>query len=211
MEKLELLSIPFYKFTGPDKLADEILQDISSKPFVAEDMPELGSVYDSYYNEKLFKFFDESVEQVKQLYFRDELSFPITDCWVNKYTTMQKLKRHKHSNSVICGLYYVTDHAKTGATIFETKNPWTYIGENDYLHMILHKPVPEIITGSISPSSNTLIIFPASLYHYMKTITVNGTIKYSIAFNTFPSGNISQIPSNKLTIKSASLKNKLGY
>ena len=207
MEKINGITIPFYKFKGPDHLVTDILQDLQTKKFASEPNMDHGSVYDDYFHEELFQFFENSINQVKNIYFQKNIEFPIIDCWVNKYGTMQKLRRHNHSNAVICGCYYLTTHENYGSTIWDIDNPWTQ--NNQGHNIVISNENEKFLSGEIYPEAGMLILFPATLPHFMKTINKFKTTRYTIAFNTFPSGTLSTHPSNKLVLNTQSVRDKV--
>lgn len=205
MEKINVISIPFYKFQSEKQLNEKIFNDIIKLPYTPEVDPNLGSVYEDYYNEDLFDWFNICVNKVSKELYLDSLSFPIVDCWVNKYTAINRLKKHNHSNSVICGLYYVTGH-DSGQTIFQHPNPWTYSSEGPKFYLSIDKNSSQPLEGRITPQQGTLILFPGNLYHYMNTYKDTKNTRYTIAFNTFPSGELSNRKSMRLAIKTTSMQ-----
>jgi hypothetical protein len=210
MKKIDAISIPFYEFHGGRELAEEVLSDIKTKKFTLDPTPGSGYIYTDYYYEKLFNFFENSIKSVKNLYYTDTVDFPIVDCWVNEYKTMNRIKHHYHSNSVICGIYYLTEHEKNYSTVFDANNPWTYhSSDNSFTHLnIVKNDIP--LSGEIIPEVGKLILFPACLMHYMNTISPKDNIlRYTIAFNTFPEGVVSTNSTKKLQLKSFSLKERL--
>lgn len=210
MKKIDAISIPFYEFHSGRELAEEVLADVKTKNF-SVDALEQGNLYNDYYHEKLFNFFESSVKSVKNLYYKDTLEFPIVDCWVNEYKTMNRLKHHYHSNSVISGVYYLTEHEKDYSTVFNANNPWTYHSNNNAVtHLnVVKTDIP--LVGELVPEVGKLILFPASLMHYMSTISPRDKVhRYTIAFNTFADGVVTEYPTTKLQIKSISVKEKLG-
>lgn len=214
MEKINGISIPFYKFRAEESLIKQVYDDVTNLKFLSESTYENGFVYHDFYHENLFNFFNASINEFKKIYFHDEVNFPIVDCWVNKYGRMNKLNRHMHSNSVICGLYYVTTHTdKQAATIFEADNPWLFVKPNlNSLNFSINNDDTRIngstLKGEVMPESGTLILFPPSLYHYMNTITKFKDFRYTIAFNTFADGVISDNRSQILSVKSVSVEER---
>jgi hypothetical protein len=210
MEIITPLSIPFYKFIAPQHIQDDVLEHVQSLKYKPEHIREAGFVYGDYFNEKLFDFFDDSIKKVQQVYYSDDLSFPIVDCWVNKYSTLNYLNKHYHPNSVICGLYYVTNHENFGETIYEAENPWNMLSPlHSNINLLINKHSKPLI-GKVKAEAGTLVLFPPSLYHYMNTITSKSVVRYTIAFNTFPSGTISNQQTAKLSLEVISLRKKIG-
>ena len=209
MHKIDAISIPFYSFTSSNSLLEKVLQDLKDKNFVPELEPGNGSVLENYFYDELFDFFDESIKQVKKLYYKDEIEFPITTCWVNKFNVLQKLRLHNHSNSVICGIYYLTSHENNSPTVFNAPNPWTYNYSENVMNMTISKENTNMISGTIFPEAGTLVLFPASLFHYMKAMNQKNN-RMTIAFNTFPSGIISNYKTNELFVRPKSLREQFG-
>lgn len=200
MEEINAINIPFYSFQADNSLVEEIKQVVEKLNYEAENDLTNGYVSPKFYNEKIFNFFNASINQVKNIYYKNDIEFPIVDCWVNKYTTMNKLNKHNHRNSVICGLYYVTSHDDYAQTVFNARSPWNFMSI-DGLNLTIHKEEFPTLSGKITATEGKLILFPANLYHYMNTISKNFTVRYTIAFNTFPSGIISDWKSSRLQIK----------
>lgn len=209
MEKIDILNIPFYKFKVENDIQQDVYNIVQKLEYKRELKSEIGFVYHNFFHEGLFDFFDNSIKQVQNIYFNDDLSFPIVDCWVNKYTTLNYLQKHTHANSVLCGVYYVTAHDNLN-TVFETSNPWNIVTNSNNTSILKINKNYNPITGEIKAEAGTLVLFPPSLFHYMKTITVKNDTRYTIAFNTYPSGRISASPTQYLNIKVLSVKEKLG-
>jgi hypothetical protein len=61
MKKINTINIPFYEFNSGRELAEEVLADVKTKNFRV-DSPETGNIYNNYYHEKLFNFFESAVK-----------------------------------------------------------------------------------------------------------------------------------------------------
>lgn len=207
MEKINAINIPFYKFQSEKELVEKIHEDVSKLQYTIENDITNGYVYADYYHKELFEWFDQCITQVAKLYYYDTLSFPIVDCWANKYTSLNKLNRHNHSNSTICGCYYITDH-DTGNTIFEHHNPWNFFSSGSNFNLQINKNMNPL-EGEIKPIAGTLILFPSNLYHRMKVFKDTKKTRYTVAFNTFPSGIVSDLKTKKLELKSYSLEERI--
>jgi len=211
MEKIDVISIPFYKFKAESSLIKQVYDDVIKLNFEIENLDQNSFVYPNFYHEKLFSFFNDSINEFKNHIFKENLNFPIVDCWVNKYGRMNKLRKHKHSNSIICGLYYVTGHTnKQTSTIFEAENPWTFVNPNiSSINLsVNNQNFMQSLKGEILPEEGTLVLFPPGLFHYMAPITKSNEFKYTIAFNTFVDGEISDSNSQILSIKSVSMQER---
>jgi len=208
MEKIEVLKVPFYKFKVHDSIRDDVLKAVESLEFVPETMKTNGFVYRDFFHEGLFDFFENSIKEVQKIYFNDNLEFPIVDCWVNKFQVMNNLTKHAHSNSVISGVYYVTSH-NAANTVFEMRDPWTASTHSSQVPLMNINKFENPIWGETKADAGTLVLFPPSLFHYMKPISDRNTTRYTIAFNSFPSGVICDYYTRMLTVNALSLRERL--
>lgn len=207
MEKLHLASIPFYRFTTSETLNQKVLSHLESINFDHETRPEYGYVYSDYFHNELFDFFDECINQVAKIYYKPELNFPIVDCWVNKYKRMNLLRKHKHPNSTISGVYYVTSHEDDGYTRYAVENPWTkHCNVDDILHIANNKD--HDLYAKVPSIAGTLVLFPPNIIHYMDTLRKISDTRYTIAFNTYAQGVISNHSTSKLEINPVSLRDR---
>jgi hypothetical protein len=206
METINILNIPFYKFCADQALTDRILNQVSNYKFTNRDIAlENGYSYPDFFDEELFLFFETSIKKVQNLYYHDNLEFPIVDCWVNKYSKMNNLVPHTHNNSVICGVFYLTSHEDEGATIFSLPNPWHNQNNSNLSIYKGSKP----ILGEIKAQAGTLVLFPNNLLHTMKTLVKVTSPRYTIAFNTFPRGTISDLYTTKLSLDVISVRERV--
>lgn len=207
MEIISILKVPFYKFTAPEELQEKILKNVKTLNFLPEEN-QSGYSHHDYFHEELFDFFEDAIFKVQKIYYKENLNFPIVDCWVNKYSMLNNLHKHQHGNSIICGIYYVTSHENCGGTVFEMANPWTMSSSFSNSCRLRMDKKPSPLTGEILPKAGNLVLFPPSMVHFMNTIK-NTDVKYSIAFNTFVSGIIDDSHTAKLSLNSFSLRDKL--
>ena len=214
MKKLDILPYPIYKFQAKDPLIDEVLGYIQELEFHRNTSNNSNmEIYFNFFHEELFNFFDESIAVVKNLYFKNEIEFPIVDCWANRYGPFDKMSSHTHSNSIISGLYYVNDAEDFGATSFSMNDPWctNFVPDGLYSTFYIYKDnYKQIKTYTdIMPEKGSLLLFPSHVHHTVKP-NINKTIsRYTISFNTFPSGIISTIDTGRLVIDTPSVKQKL--
>ena len=210
MQKLNILQYPIYSFQCDDSLVEEVMIDIKEKKFQynKDDSSNMEMLHD-YYHEKLFHFFDESVAQIKNIYYKENISFPITDCWVNKYSMMQVLQSHTHSNAYISGLFYLTTHKTSGATCFTVPDPWsTTNGDNDYRSISIYDK-EHYIKSDVYPTAGTLLLFPSKIKHHTKTIKNPDDVRYTVSFNCFPAGDILYTKTGQLHLKVLSVKERI--
>lgn len=125
----------------------------------------------------------------------DHLSFEIQNSWVNQHNKNDFAGSHRHSNSIISGVYYPEVNNQSGAIVFQKDksyyNLWTdtiEIGFNYQKHNNQDKlNVFNADAWGIYPQPGDLVLFPSLLYH---TVTENLSeyTRYSLAFNVFPKG-----------------------
>lgn len=189
MNKIDLVSLPAYEFISSSELANDVLTEVESLNFI-ENVQNSISTH-PYKNEKLFAWFQECLDQVHELYYSDKIKLNIVTCWANKTIRNEKHHAHAHPNSVVSGVYYLTDHEGC-ETSFYIDDPWMKlqnesiftIGKNSTIHR-------SFVTNSISPVKGKLILFPSHITHETKPNRKN-QLRYSVAFNTFFSGTFFQ-------------------
>ena len=108
----------------------------------------------------------------------------ITNSWLNKTNYKEQHFLHNHSNSILSGMYYIN-----------TEDSLPLITFNRMQTPFLLNFIPKEFTifnsteWSIPVENGCLIIFPSSLYHYVKINETTNT-RTSIAFNSFVKGSI---------------------
>ena len=118
-----LLSIPIYEFQCDESLSEEIYNQVLVSSVFNKNINNKVADQDYFYNEKLFDWFDQCIDQIREIYFQSGVSLPITSCWANKSSKLEKHHTHKHGNSIISGIFYLTSHEKA-ETMFYYKNPF---------------------------------------------------------------------------------------
>jgi uncharacterized protein (TIGR02466 family) len=205
MKQLEILSYPIYEFSCDENLVNDVKKHVESLDFFLSGSFQLA---DNYYHKELFQFFNESVTQVKKLYYRESIDFPIVACWANKYNMMQNMNNHTHSNGVISGLFYVTTHEDSGPTLFNINNPWTDFYDSRPHHMLHIYDELKFVTDKIYPKAGTLLLFPSHMKHSVITMKKMES-RYTISFNCFPKGVIGNAVTGRLTIDTLSVEDKI--
>lgn len=188
-----LLSVPYYEFQCEEILTEEIYNQVLSSSVFVKNTTNRIADRDYFYNDKLFDWFDQCVDQVCKIYFQPGVSLPITSCWANKSSKLEKHHTHQHSNSVISGIFYLTTHNKA-ETVFYYKNPFSELGNTDLLRTCKNIDMkfedhPTTLIGKIKPEKGKLILFPSSLVHGTRP-NLDPYPRYTVAFNTFFSGKI---------------------
>ena len=188
MEKIKLLSNEIYSFTYPDiedflKLKNNILKESYQKN-IKKDFSEKSIDINLHKREVYSKFFgwiykclDHVVEAEK--YNCDSLK--ITQCWANKNSPGQISHSHYHCNSIISGIFYLTDGEPTS---FAVDNIW-YVGNPSPL--CLHGEDFKYLSDNVKCKPCQLILFPSTIMHRVyKNKSLND--RYTISFNTWFNG-----------------------
>lgn len=125
----------------------------------------------------------------------DRLSFEIQNSWANQHSKNDFAGIHRHSNSIISGVYYpeVDDHS--GAIVFQKDksyyNLWTDTIEIGFNYQKHNKQdrlnVFNADAWGIYPQPGDIVLFPSLLYHSV-TENLSTSTRYSLAFNVFPKG-----------------------
>jgi hypothetical protein len=196
-----LLSIPIYEFQCDDQLTEDILNQAKTVAYYANAQNQISATH--FYHDKLFAWFDQCIKQVSDIYFLDEVSLPIISCWINKSSPLERHHIHHHTNSVLSGVFYLTDHRKS-ETVFYYENPYYAIGVNNLISASKdrEKSFAEqstTITGKITPQKGKLILFPSSFIHGTRPNTDAHT-RYTVSFNTFFSGHIYENNDHRLNL-----------
>lgn len=125
----------------------------------------------------------------------DKLTFQIQNSWVNQHRKDDFAGSHRHSNSIVSGVYYPEVNDQSGAIVFQKDksyyNLWTdtiEIGFNYQKHNDQGRlNVFNADAWGIYPQTGDLVLFPSLLYHSV-TENQSNNIRYSLAFNVFPKG-----------------------
>jgi len=118
----------------------------------------------------------------------------ITNSWLNKTKHKEQHFLHNHSNSILSGVYYIN-----------TEDSLPLITFNRMQTPFLLNFIPKEFTifnsteWSIPVENGCLIIFPSSLYHYVKINETTNT-RTSIAFNSFVKGSIGFQNGSEITL-----------
>lgn len=114
-----------------------------------------------------------------------DIKIRITESWLNRTAPGQQHHKHRHSNSIISGVYYFDVLPESGSLIFSKDAfqaiEYTTLNSNIYnsKHWILN------------PKNHTLFLFPSDLEHKVSKNMSNSN-RISLSFNTFISGPISK-------------------
>lgn len=151
----------------------------------------------SYYNNQLFEWFGTCIEDIRKTQYINGVDLVITECWANRTPKFKKHHLHTHPNSIISGIFYLTEH-KNATTDFYIPNPWAF---TDSIFMVCNNK-EEII--SIEPVVGKLVLFPSNIKHCTRPNLTND-VRMTLAFNTFFTGRIGK-QSSLMNINATSVK-----
>lgn len=192
MEILQL-NYPVYQFQCDESLLQDIEKDFDKLTWMRD---EHNCNTDQFHHENLFTWFHDCINQVQSIHMNTTFSLEIVACWVNKNTKLMKSPIHNHVNSILSGVMYFSDE-NTSPMVLYVPDPYLYTQHKQVLHLSDKEP---FLKTKIYPKRGLCVLFPSSFPH--ETLVHKGsTTRYSIAFNTFPSGTITTNPTGRLTIK----------
>ena len=146
----------------------------------------------SFYHKELFNELEKCIDQVAKKHFKDQ-KLVICDSWLTRSKFGQRGVPHWHVWSIFSGLLYMTDQEKSH-TIFSLEDPFYEKYKHPFGPISINKIPYEF---SIKPVKGKLIIWDSSLLHRIGSIPEKNT-RYTLAFNTWMTGNISTLSTGAL-------------
>ena len=174
-EKLRLLSKDELIFLNNLEVCEQTLGNKSSVNTHVLDSLELCYIK---------KLIEEKITEYWKSFLLIDTDIYITNSWINTNDANQQHFLHNHNNSILSGVYYI-----------DVEDSLPLITFNKMQLPFLLNFIPKEFTlfnsteWSIPVENGSLVIFPSTLYHYVKPNTSNKT-RLSLAFNTFVKGNI---------------------
>ena len=124
----------------------------------------------------------------KVCYFSNQIKFRMTESWYRETTYNQDHPMHNHPNSVLSGVYYISvpeGNNHDSINFFDDTSffrnfqfQWTPAEYNKYNCNHLQIPV----------KSDTIILFPSWINHYVTTNVSPNVSRQIISFNLFVEG-----------------------
>ena len=135
---------------------------------------------------EISKDFLDIFNDISKNYFNYTNNYRITTSWITKINPDEHADWHNHKNSFYSGIYYYGEYDDlSGKLLFA--NPLL-----DVMDFSLHSPKPSMSnckSFELKPEKNKLIFFPSYLRHKIK-IHKGDTVRYSLAFNIIPIGDV---------------------
>jgi hypothetical protein len=121
----------------------------------------------------------------------------ITESWSNETKPGQRHHSHQHKNSIISGVFYLSDTNESAIEFLSPTRSISTIGDH-----IPSENIHDFNTNTmlVATPPNTCVVFPSWLEHQVQINNSNES-RYSIAFNTFFSqGQSIGIPTARLSL-----------
>jgi uncharacterized protein (TIGR02466 family) len=212
MKKNILFSLDTYEFQCDNGLVDEVYNEIitldkSKQIFWNHNgsNPSLESfngymnaeTSKCFYNEKLLDWVTKCFNKVSQEKYKQNLS--VVDSWVTKTGFLAGSGWHDHTMSILSGVLY-----------FNTPSPIEFKYTDPYhahCNLFRHPDFPNIsdVTAKVTPTKGTFMIFPSHLAHRI-TPNKSKSDRYSLAFNTFFTGELCGFRTTRLTLNSKEIE-----
>jgi len=203
-----LFSTPIYR--------DKIFFIDKEKSFINEKLPHLiHQGYDTgngkttkeknVLNRRIFRRLKyKIIEHVQNYAFNvlqlEEIDLYITSSWINRHDKGDFAQEHVHGNSIFSGVLYLNvPNADCGRLIFHVPYSMPTFMTTTIFPKVKNDNIYNSRSWSINPVSEDLIIFPSHLLHSVGSNN-SDQIRYSLVFNCFVKGNVSDVKTMELNI-----------
>jgi len=157
-----------------EKTSPSILEEgntyMSKNRYVLEDV--------SYLRDEIYNNIKNYLNNIMKL----KIDFQFTTSWATKTFFNGYSQMHKHNNSFLSGVYYPIGDENFNIKFYKRSNFW-YVEKNEINNLNADLYRIDIV------ENNILILFPSDLKHSIER-NLSNKIRYSIAFNTLPLGEI---------------------
>lgn len=185
MKKLEVPADYVYQFRAPKKLVKlgiEIAEsvDYSTATVNSGRMELIPLTHDS---KPLNDWFEECLEEVRKDLGLECTKIHTTLTWCNRAQYKEWHNTHVHSNSLISGIFYLTD--SSARTWLSGRNHW--FPEDTALQLKDPNSMDNLRVLKVKTEPGVLILFPSNMPHSVSEHD-KGDPRYTISFNSYPSG-----------------------
>ena len=209
MKEIPLTSLSIFEFSADKALTENVFEEVKLLDKTKEikwldttnvinpnNYSKTGYIggNKSYYHKELFDWFQNCIDEVASTKFKNE-QLKICDSWLTKTQLYQSSKIHYHAMSILSGVFYFEDFEKSSIKFYFTdpviEKFEIFLGGQNDMTFKQEK--------TIQPQFGKLLIFPSYVSH---EIQMNTSIKtrYSLSFNTFFNGEVSNQASRRLHI-----------
>ena len=188
MNKIDVCPQQILSFDAPNDLTEEALNCVINEEWQDNNNRYNYYTCDTFLHKRdeykyLVKWFAECLHKCKrEKQYNFHGRFNITQCWANKTTTGGSHHVHNHPNSLLSGIFYLTDST---STVFSGPLMW---------NLPLVRANNESTMSKVTPVKGRLLIFPSGLLHGTDRSNTNEP-RYSMSFNTFIHGELGDVSS----------------
>jgi uncharacterized protein (TIGR02466 family) len=193
MEKINILPQTIFRFKCDEHLLFDTLHKLKNEEWSLTERSIKFTTKDvrlekKMQYEKLNKWFSECLQKVKNDLDYDCDELRITQLWGNMEKLNQWHHTHAHTNSVVSGIFYLTN--SNANTWFSMENIWSNCDRNIYNPLKINPTDKNLIIHKQKTVPGDLIIFPSSLVHSVDEHKMQSNPRYTMSFNSFPCGRI---------------------
>ena len=192
MNSIEICPQKIYEFQADDTITELAKSLVSIQEWKINEK-NLVTIDKSLHKNKEYKsitdWFEECIEIVRSEHEFECDKLSIAMMWANKAGYRSWHQTHKHNYSVISGVFYVTN--SNARTWFSVPSMWEQLKVHP-----AYETMPVTRYNSTDPISKVtseegkLILFPSTLRHSVDEHMDKESERYTISFNTFPSGEV---------------------
>ena len=185
MNKIEVCPQHIFSFDCEQQLTQDIFNQVLTEQW-RDNCERNYCTVDTFLHKKdeykqLIQWFEQCLQHVQDdKQFKFDGKFTITQCWANKTIKQGYHHGHTHSNSILSGIFYLTN-----------SNPTYFNGGTMWMLPIMQTGNNQPTRPEIDSVRGRLLIFPSSLYHGTNYMNESDD-RYSMSFNTFISGSLGQ-------------------
>lgn len=191
-EVLPLFPTPFLITDLSDKIDEEEIKKLqdhqNDKPNIISN--DMNLMHNNFYilntvlkDSGLSSLLQEKVDEFLLNILGESAKLKITQSWLNFTPKGSAHHKHRHSNSIVSGVFYVNTTPQTGHFVIE--KPDFYFSQLS--NMATYSTMFTQNQVQISPKNYELFLFPSWLNHYVQFNESDET-RISLSFNTFYTG-----------------------
>lgn len=202
---------PFYIFEAPNTITEQVYKEIQNATyedvFYATDKhsPTFAGHIDvegkktCYFNKELYDFLDTCLSPIYKKHFTNATNHVITDVWPTKSIFGRQSTFHSHGHSIFSGLVYLHD-SKT-STLFRFEDQL----EKVWKHFVTMNSLNSELIYESKAIKGKVIIWPSILEHKIN-LHKEKQPRFTIAFNSFWNGRLSNSTTGFLDLNTTSAK-----
>jgi len=192
---IPLFSTPVFKVKEKFVMTNDLKNTLKKVKMIDNTFNLMSEDQNILLNNKNFKSLKNYIKKWLDFYTKEilkikDINFYITQSWLNKTRKDEQHHKHRHTNSLISGVFHFEDNKSD--IVFHRSNDIFNL-EFNYNEYNLYNSG----TYKFATESNTLILFPSGLFHSVES-NISNEDRHSLSFNTFVKGEIGKY--NELNI-----------